>query len=80
MIKDHGSLRPFFQIIEMEHISSPRKFCNIPDYFDGIVMYEYIAILCNLCREEVGELVTPFIYLSLDNPATFKIILFQGSQ
>ncbi len=22
-------------------ISSPRNFCNIPDYIDGLVMYEY---------------------------------------
>ena len=32
---------------ESIHLSSYRNFCNIPDYFDGIVMYKYIAILCN---------------------------------
>ncbi len=29
------------------HVSLPRNFCNIPAYIDGMVMYEYIAILCN---------------------------------
>ena len=27
------------------HVSSFRNFCYIPDYIDGMVMYEYIAIL-----------------------------------
>ncbi len=32
---------------DLQQTSSPRNFCNIPDYIDGMVMYEYIAILCN---------------------------------
>ncbi len=32
------------------YLSSSRIFCNIPDYIDGMVMYKYIAILCNFKR------------------------------
>ncbi len=39
-------------------LSSCRKYCNIPDYFDGMVMYEYIAI-------------TPLIILCWNQLATF---------
>ncbi len=36
-----------FFLSSRKDISSSRNFCSIPDYIDGMVMYEYIAILCN---------------------------------
>ncbi len=46
-----STTRDFLNNLDTLHdhlqVSSYRIFCNIPDYIDGMVMYEYIAIVCN---------------------------------
>ncbi len=37
----------YHQMLQGLHLSSCRKFCNIPDYIDVMAVYKYIAILCN---------------------------------